>query len=63
MDARTSPGMTEIELQKGKGLRDTIAQPFNFSTVKVRPQNIKLSLTSTQRPFWICCTWVTVLAR
>jgi hypothetical protein len=26
-------------------------------------QNDRLSFTSTQRPFLICCTWVTVLAR
>jgi hypothetical protein len=26
-------------------------------------QNIRLSLTNTQRPFWTCCTWVMVLAR
>ena len=28
-----------------------------------RPQNDRLSFTSTQRPFLTCCTWVTVLAR
>ena len=28
-----------------------------------RPQNDRLSFTSTQRPFLICWTWVTVEAR
>jgi ABC-type amino acid transport substrate-binding protein len=29
----------------------------------IRRQNERLSFVSTQRPFWICCTCVTVLAR
>ena len=43
-----------------KGLRAATARSPVTSD---HGQNIKLSFTSAQRPCWICCTWVMVLAR
>src|SRR5262249_4209446 len=47
---------------KEKGLRDRLAQP-SFVGASGNPQNIRPSLTRTQRPFLTCCTCVMVVAR
>ena len=60
MDGRDEPGHDVEETLESKGLRETIAQPF---IVNQSLRTSGLSFTSTQRPFWICCTWVMVLAR
>src|SRR5205807_6941471 len=64
--AGSSPAMTDGTAQ-AKGPRDRLAQPIVDKVPDRRseplPQNIRPSLTSTQRPFLICWTWVIVLAR
>jgi hypothetical protein len=58
----TSSGKTRFALLAGH--QEQMAQPdFAAPIFSSTVQNERLSFTRTQRPFLICCTCVTVLAR
>src|SRR4051812_23276792 len=62
MDARVKPAHDEALLFYGPGSAQQREERCSASGTR-RPQNDRLSFTSTQRPFLICWTCVTVEAR